>query len=231
MISVMGHRGAAGVRPENTIQGFEYAIDLGVDLVECDVHLTWDQHLVVMHDETVNRTTNGVGLIAGMTFETIRALDAGEGQRVPTLDEVLDTVKGRVDLLCELKGEGVEGAAVEAVRAHGMEANVAFTSFDLDRLARARALGDELRLGAIFLDPGDEEIARALELNVAGVGVYYKNLCLRLVERIRDAGLELRAWNPDTLPEQRAMIALGVTGVGTNRPDILIEYLKTARDD
>jgi glycerophosphoryl diester phosphodiesterase len=226
MIYVVGHRGAAGVLPENTLKGFRYAIDLGVDQIECDVHRTRDDRLVVIHDDTVDRTTNGHGAIREMNFAAIRALDAGQGEQVPTLDEVLATVQGKVGLLCELKGEGVEDATVDAVVAHGMEQEVIFTSFHLERLARVRQRGAHFRLGAILPNPTDAEIAQALDLGVVGINVYYKNLCLRLVEQIHAAGRTVRAWNPDTLREQQAMIALGADSVGTNRPDILMAYLR-----
>jgi glycerophosphoryl diester phosphodiesterase len=229
MVYVVGHRGAAGVLPENTLKGFRYAIDLGVEYVECDVHLSRDNHLVVMHDDRVDRTTNGTGRIRDLPLSAIRGLDAGDGHQVPTFDEVLALVQGRVKLLCELKGEGVEEAAVEAVAGRNMEAEVIFTSFYLDRLERVRRRGDHLRLGAILPDPGEQEIARTLELRVMGVGIYYRNLCLRQAERVLEEGLDLRAWNPDTLREQKAMIGLGVTGISTNRPDLLVEYLNKQR--
>lgn len=226
MVYVVGHRGAAGVQPENTLKGFRYALELGVDYVECDVHLTRDGHLVVMHDSTVNRTTNGWGAIRELTFDRIRRLDAGDGEQAPTLDEVLETVRGKARLLCELKGMGVEEAAVAAVRAHGMEEEVTFTSFSLERLARVRELGSHYRIGAILPNATEFEIARAAALGAVGIGVHYKNLCLRILEEAHKAGLEVRAWNPDTLPEQQAMIALGADGISTNRPDILIKYLR-----
>jgi glycerophosphoryl diester phosphodiesterase len=175
-----------------------------------------------LHDETVDRTTNGSGSIRELDVATIRSLDAGDGEQVPTLSEVLAVVQGKVQLLCELKGEGVEEAAVETVVTRGMEREVVFTSFDMRRIARVKRLGDRLLTGAILVDPGDEEIKRTVDIGVVGIGVYYKNLCLRVVERAMSAGIDIRAWNPDTLREQQAMIALGVNGVSTNRPDILI---------
>ncbi len=226
MVYVVGHRGAAGVVPENTLKGFRYAIELGVDYVECDVHLTRDGHLVVIHDETVSRTTNGRGRVRDLDFVIVRSLDAGEGQQIPTLDEVLSTIRGRVRLLCELKGEGVEDAAVDAVLARDMAKDVIFTSFHLDRLARVRERGDDLQIGVIFQDPGEDDLRRAVDLGACSVGIHYRNLCLRLVDEAHDLGLDVRAWNPDTLREQKAMIALGVDGVSTNRPDILIRYLR-----
>ncbi len=231
MVYVVGHRGAAGVLPENTLAGFRYAIELGVDYVECDVHLSRDGQLVVMHDATVDRTTDATGAICDLDFDRIRALDAGEGEQIPTLDEVLALVQGQVKLLCELKGEGVENATIDAVKARGMTGEVHFTCFNMDRLEAVRRLGDDLLIGAILPDPEEKDIARAFELGAAGIGIQYRNLCLRQVERVLDAGLDLRAWNPDSLPEQLAMIGLGVKGVSSNRPDILLDHLNKQKAD
>lgn len=224
-VYVVGHRGAARVLPENTLRGFRYAIELGVERVECDVHLTRDDHLVVIHDETVDRTTNGNGEVRRMSLAELRKLDAGDGERIPTLEEVLDVVAGQVILLCELKGAGVEEAAVEQVRRKSLDSQVIFTSFNLDRLHRVRTMGNAYQIGPILPDPTPGQIGAALEMDAVGVGVHYANLSLRIVTEVHSAGLDLRAWNPDTLPEMQAMIALGVNGIGTNRPDLLVNYL------
>lgn len=224
-IYTVGHRGAAALVPENTLLGFRHAIALGVDTVECDVHLTRDDRLVVMHDTTVDRTTNGHGAIRDLTFERIRGLDAGQGEQVPTLDEVLETVRHQIHLLIELKGVGVEEAAVERVRAHGMVHEVTFSSFAMERLVAVRAMGPELRVRAILPDPNEFDLARAVEINAVGIDVRYTNVCFRIVEAAHQLGLDVLAWNPDTWREQHAMIALGVDGVSSNRPDILLEGL------
>ena len=226
MVYVVGHRGAAGLVPENTLGGFSHAIELGVAYVECDVRLSRDGRLVVMHDETVDRTTNGSGAVSSLDFDAIRDLDAGQGERVPTLDEVLATVQRKARLLCELKGEGVEDAAVDAVTARDMAPDVVFTSFRLDRLEKVKQRDGRLQVGAIFAEPTSGDIARALDLGAVGIGILYRRLCLSMVEQVLNADVDLRAWNPDTLREQKAMIALGVSGISTNRPDILLEYLR-----
>ena len=100
---VVGHRGAAGVQPENTLPGFEYALSLGCEYVETDVHLSKDGHSVIIHDDTVNRTTNGQGRVADLTLAELRSLDAGQGRQIPLLQEVLDVVRDIAILLCELK--------------------------------------------------------------------------------------------------------------------------------
>ena len=92
---IIGHRGAMGYEPENTLRSFQKALDLGVDMIEFDVHLCKSGELVVFHDEKVNRTTNGQGYIAQKSLEKLKELDAGQGEKIPTLEEVLDLVKGK----------------------------------------------------------------------------------------------------------------------------------------
>lgn len=224
---VVGHRGAAGVLPENTIKGFEYAIGLGVTHVECDVHLTLDKHLVVMHDETVDRTTNGTGAITDLSFETMRNLDAGDGEQVPTLDEVLAVTKGKVTLLCELKGEGVEHAVVDTVKRHGMGSEVMFSSFFMDRIQKVKQIDNDLAIRAIMTSPSKSDIQSAIGLGIVGFDVHYRNLCLQMISDAHAAGVDIIAWNPDTWAEQKAMIGLGVDGVSSDRPDILMSHLQS----
>lgn len=225
MAYVVGHRGAAALVPENTVKGFRYAIEMGVDYVECDVHLSRDQQLMVMHDATVDRTTNGHGAVRDLSAARIRSLDAGDGEQVPTLDEVLECVRHEVHLLIELKGIGVERAAVEAVRAHGMVGDVTFSSFSLERLAVVRAMGAAYRVRAILPNPTDIELARAADLDAIGIDVRYTNVCLRIIEAAHALGLDVLAWNPDQWHEQEVMIAMGCDGVSSNRPDILLANL------
>src|SRR5262249_57324330 len=147
---VVGHRGCALLEPENTLRGFRRALDLGCDYVETDVRLTRDGHLVLMHDETVDRTTNGSGSVAELTFGEIRTLDAGQGEQVPTLAELLPLLRGRAHLLCELKGENTAAEAVRIVREAGISRQVVFTCFDLGRIRHVKAIDSSLRTGAIF---------------------------------------------------------------------------------
>lgn len=224
-MQICGHRGAAGLRPENTLAGFRYAIELGVDGVECDVHLSRDRRLVVMHDEAVDRTTNGSGLIREMDLADIKRLDAGQGERVPTLDEVLDTVQGKVALLCEIKGEGSAEAAADAVRARGMTDQVTFISFELPWLRRLKYAQPDVRVGALYRRPTEASLVEAFELEPVAIGLYYHRLSLVLVDMIQNAGIAVGAWSPNTLREQQAMLAMGVDAITTDRPDILLGYM------
>jgi len=103
----IGHRGAAGHAPENTLLSIQKAIEIGVDIVEVDVRRTRDGELVLLHDQRVNRTTNGRGHIGDLSFEEARRLDAGSGQAIPSLREALELVRGSVQLMIELKEPGI----------------------------------------------------------------------------------------------------------------------------
>ena len=134
---LIGHRGAPGHAPENTLAGFAAALALGVDGIELDVHLAAGR-LVVIHDRRVEKTTNGHGLVAQLPFETLRRLDAGDGERIPTLDEVLDLVPPEILLNIELKAPGT--AAAVARRLAGERRSLLTSSFDHAELARFHAL-------------------------------------------------------------------------------------------
>ena len=225
---IVGHRGAGVLEPENTLLAFRRGIEMGMDYVECDVHLTHDARLIVMHDALVDRTTNGTGPIAEKTFAEMRALDAGQARQVPTLEEVLETVRGRVQLLLELKGPATAAPAVETVKRLGVQEQVVFTCFDLDRLAEVRRIDGSLRMGAIFGSPLPDMMQTAKELGAEGVGLQYRHMSLRHVADAHEHGLIIRAWNPDTEWEMRAMAALRVDGISSNRPDLLLRVFRGA---
>src|SRR5436305_847299 len=136
---VTGHRGAAGLEPENTLRSFRRACELGVDRIETDVRLTRDGRLVCVHDATVDRTTNGTGAVADMSFNQIRCLDAGQGERVPSLEEALAAVRGQAVLQIELKGEGTAAPTLQVLEAEQVAPpEVLISCFDSPRLEEAR---------------------------------------------------------------------------------------------
>ena len=117
----IGHRGAAGHAPENTLAAIQKGIALGVDFVEIDVRRTADDVLVVLHDTTVNRTTNGRGRIDHLSLQEVKKFNAGNGEHIPTLEEVLKMAGGRAGLVLELKTKGLAQQTVESVRAAGFK--------------------------------------------------------------------------------------------------------------
>jgi len=226
MIKVTGHRGAAGLEPENTLRSIRKAIDLGVDRVEVDVRVTRDGRLVVIHDETVDRTTNGHGYVKELTFNEIRKLDAGKGEKVPTLEEVLEITRGKVELQIELKVPEATDPTLRLIERESAEEEVIITSFIHDLLRRVHEFNPKLRTGALFFNIEGDICEKALNVYSEAIHVYYRNVDAELVRHAHEMGLEIEVWNPDEPKEMMRMIRLGVDSIGTNRPDILLNLLR-----
>lgn len=226
MVKVIGHRGVAGLEPENTLRSFQRAIDLGCDLVECDVRLTADGWLVLMHDETVDRTTNGRGPISHMTFAGVRQLDAGQGERVPTLEEFLDLIRGKVEAHVELKGDGTEDMVLQFLDFKGGYDGVVLTSGDTQKLRRVRGRNGKVAIEHIFSRPPPDAIQRAQSVKAKRVSCHYSHATAAFVEACHGAALELIAWPPNTEAAMQAMIDLEVDLICTDRPDILLRLLE-----
>ncbi len=225
MVIVTGHRGAAGLEPENTIRSFQRALALGVDQVELDVHLTHDRELVVIHDETLDRTTNGQGPVQGVTLDELQTLDAGKGERVPTLQEVIDVVKGRAVLQIELKGLGVEEAVVQAVEANQLVGAVVVTSFRHYMVRRVKALNPRVSTGVLFRCLPLDAPRLAHDAGADALHPHVDYIDAHLVENGHRHGLQVRAWNTDDPDQMRRLLALGVDAIGSNRPDILLNVV------
>ena len=222
----IGHRGAMGYRPENTLPAFALAIEMGCPWVELDVHLC-EGELVVIHDADLSRTTNGEGKIADVSLEYLRSLDAGDGAQVPTLAEVIETIDGRAKINIELKGEGTGPAVSRLLNDYcdrGRKPDdFLLSSFLLDELGSADFIFGR---GALFgrRSHGDR-IAKAVDL-----GAWSLNLGLDIVgqEEVReahDAGLHVLVYTVNEPEEIRRMIDIGVDGVFTNYPDRVFECL------
>ncbi|MBS7625116.1 glycerophosphodiester phosphodiesterase [Candidatus Bathyarchaeota archaeon] len=226
VIEVIGHRGAAGLEPENTLRSIRRAIEIGVDRVEIDVRVTKDGRLVVIHDETVDRTTNGHGYVRDMTFEEIRKLDAGKGEKVPTLEEALNLTRGKVILQIELKVAEATEPTIELIEENGAEREVVITSFIHSLLKKVRYLNPAIRTGALFFDVQEDIFERTISACAEAIHIYYRNITPKLVENAHKRGLKVVAWNPDEVGDMKRIISLGVDAIGSNRPDILINLLR-----
>ena len=223
MVVKVGHRGAAGHEPENTLRGFRRAMELGADMVELDVQICGSGELVVIHDGTVDRTTDGAGEVAEMTLDELRSLDAGMGERVPTLQEVIDLAAGRIGINIELKGPGTAGPALEQIRRaleSGWEvADFQVSSFRLEELSTFRELSGDVRTGVLYaIDDGGvmdfAERNRAYSLNP-----HHRAVTVDLVARAHDAGLKVYAWTVNEAMDIGNMRGLGVDGVISDYPD------------
>ncbi len=225
---IVGHRGAMGYRPENTMSSYVHALELGADWVECDVHLSRDGHLIVIHDETLDRTTNGHGLVRDHTLKELKQLDAGEGERIPTLNELLDWARHHdtvVDI--EIKNaplyyEGISDKVVAALREARMTEQAIVISFDHAAVGRIKELEPRVATGVLYAcRPADAGLGLATAVNADALLPHYAYVTKEDVQTAHAAGLSVAPWatsDPDIL---RQLIAAQVDAIGTNHPDVL----------
>ena len=238
---VIGHRGNAAEAPENTLAGFEQAIRLGVDLIEVDVRCTRDDAIVLIHNETVDDSTDGTGVVAEMTLDEIRRLDAGahrgaafRGERVPTLREALDPARGHVLLNLDVKDARAIPAMVAAVRDARMLDQVVVTGCTEGWAALVHA--EERRLPVLLnadeplteLAKRDvdafvlEAVYRAIGAGLRALNFSHKLVGAPLVEAAHRRGVAVWTWTVDEPVRMKELIAIDVDAITTNVPRRLL---------
>lgn len=234
---VFGHRGARGYAPENTMKSFLMAAEMGVDGVELDVHLSKDGELVVIHDDMVDRTTDGHGRVRDFTVGELKKLDAGskfgrewKGARIPTLGEVFDGL-GRTEYRIELKHSGkvyprVEEKLVSFVRDSGLLRHVEITSFDYDALEAVRRLDGSIRTGVIMHGKARWFIPVARKLGCAWMHANSDLVAEDDVSAAHRKGFKLGMWTVNDEKSAERAVRLGVDGVTSDFPDAVV---RTAR--
>lgn len=224
---VIGHRGAMGHEPENTMRSFRRALQLGADLIELDVHLSSDGALVVMHDETLDRTTNGRGLIVQKTLAELQQLDAGKGERIPTLEQVLEWARGAgicVDI--ELKTgpvtyPGIEARVAEALARAQMTERAVVISFDHHAVKRMREADDRLITGILYAARPVDPIAMARAAGAEVLAPHYGYVHAEDITLAHEAGLVVAPWVTSDAEVARRLFAAGVDALGSNHPDVI----------
>lgn len=237
---VFAHRGASHDAPENTIAAFRLGLEQGADGIELDVRLTADGQLAIMHDETLDRTTDGAGPFSAHTLWELQQFDAGSwkdarfaGETIPTLDAVFEAFPGAL-VNVELKtravqAEGLEEAVVACIQRHNAKDRVLVSSFNPLALARTRALEPALPLGMVFGPDLSLPLRRAWLRHLARPAALHPHHTMvtpRHMDWVRSHGLRVNAWTVDDPAEMRRLITLGVDGIFTNVPKLLREVIQ-----
>lgn len=215
----IGHRGAAGHAPENTLAAIQKGIALGVDFVEVDLRHTADDALVILHDETVNRTTDGKGRVDRLSLQDLRPFDAGNGEHIPTFEEVLKAVAGRAGLMLELKVNGVAQKTVEAVQKAGFKDPVVYASFLHDELTAVRSVDPRASLMVLFGRLPRSPVDRAMEYTPSHVGLRHDTATRRLVDAFHREGLLVFVYTVNNPRDIRRVLSFDVDGVISNFPE------------
>jgi glycerophosphoryl diester phosphodiesterase len=230
---VIAHRGASGHRPENTLSAYALAVEMRADMIEIDLHRTQDGAVVVAHNSALS-SLGGSGEIADANLESVRSLDAGEGERVPLLSEVLDAFAQSLPFNLELKVSsrgvyaGLEALALAACEAHGILDQTLFSSFFDPVLEELRRCSQRVRLGVLVSPRAPRAwLARAQSVGAIAVNLHTRTASRSNVERAHGEGLEVNVYTVDDRETFVRLLDAGVDGIFTNYPDRLRALLET----
>jgi glycerophosphoryl diester phosphodiesterase len=224
MVVRIGHRGAMGYEPENTLRSFRKALDMDCHMVELDVQRCRTGELVVFHDDTLERTTNGTGPVKQKSLEELRKLDAGKGEQIPLLEEVLDAIHGKSRVNIELKGLGTARPVAHLIerccREKGWQnEDFLVSSFDHEELSAFRKLDPETPVGILFkeLPAGLFEFARYVR--AFSFNPLYRIVDAGFIGAAHKEGIRVFVWTVDEPEDIDRMKTLGADGICSNYPD------------
>ncbi len=244
-VIVMSHRGFNDVAPENTMAAFKKALQVGADMIELDVHLSKDGELIVMHDPTVDRTTNGTGSIIDKTLAEIKQLDASnkfsgifKGEKIPTLDEVLQFAKDKISVNVEIKkeaieeepapGKGVEEKVVRLLEKYGMVEHSLICSFSGLALTRVKQFNPRIPTSYLIVTEPilTTHTKLAGKLKADAIHEYRAFISKREIENAHKFDIHENAWTVDNPHKMSELIDKGVDGLITDRPDLALKVLE-----
>ena len=216
---IIGHRGAAGYEPENTLRSFKKAIDMHVDMIEFDVHLCKSGEVMVIHDETLERTTNAYGFVADSTFTQLVDIDAGKGEFIPTLEEVLDLANKQCKINVELKGKGTAGPVADILKRYTRTGwsyeDFLISSFDHDLLREFYSISPEAKIAALLENDLDYGIKN---IPLHAVNSSITNVTKEFVERAHKYRMKVYVWTVNNIEDYGRMLLYNVDGVFTDYP-------------
>jgi glycerophosphoryl diester phosphodiesterase len=214
----IGHRGAKGYEPENTLISFGKAIDLNVDGIELDVHLSSDGEIMVIHDETIDRTTNGKGFVENLTSSQLKELE------IPTLIEVLDLANRRCFINIELKGIGTTKPTADLIELYAKQKNWNYkdfivSSFDWKMLEETQLLNPKIRIGVLTEESISAALAYAKKINAFSIHPDYRLLTKDNVALMQKSGFEIYPWTVNSNEDIQKIKSFNVNGIISDFPD------------
>lgn len=221
-IMIVAHRGASAYEPENTILSFKTALKFKPFAIECDVRETKDKKLVIIHDSKVDRTTNGKGFVKEFTFKEIRKLDAGKGEKIPSLQEVLDFIKNKKQsVIVEIKEPDTEKKIVSLIKKNKLENKTIIVSFYSEAIKKVKKISN-IKTGFIFsrICSLKNIFEIAIKVKADFLLPRYHLISKQLIEKAHEQGFRVITWTVDDKKLASKLISLGVDGVATNKPDL-----------
>ena len=222
----IGHRGAKGYEPENTLISFQKAIDLGADGIELDVHLSHDGEIMVIHDETIDRTTNGKGFVNKLSLQELKSFRTKKEQQIPTLSEVFDLVNQRCFINVELKGSETAKPVMDLIDHYVSEKNWDYhqfliSSFDWKILEEIHFLNPKIRIGVLADQSIKEALALAKKIKAFSIHPKYGLVSKENVVLMQENGFEVYPWTVNAAADIQKIKSLHVNGIISDFPDRL----------
>ena len=228
----IAHRGSSGSYPENTRLAFEKAIEAGADMIEMDCRLSKDGHVVVIHDDRLDRTARAKGFVKGKTLRQLKKLDVGawlkksfKGERILTLEEILEIVSGKVEINLEIKSVlrgplGIELKVLFIVSHFDYLERAIFSSFDYQSLRRLRELAPDVRIGVLYgAGIKDNPFQAAREMNAYSLHIQREFATPHFLEEARELGLKSFVWTVNEVKEMEKFLSLGADGIISDFPE------------
>ncbi len=226
-VLIIAHRGASTLAPENTMLAFQRAIDLKADMIELDVHETVDGQIICIHDYSVDRTTNGSGIVSDLTYNEIRKLDAGEGEYIPLLEEVLDFCKGKIMVNIEVKAIGIESSLVSLVQKKCMMDQIIFSSFIHEALFEIKKSSSESRCALLYDTAIPDIVEYASSINANAINPHYELVSTNLVNTAHESKLAVYPWTINDTETALKVISSRVDGIITDFPDLIAAIISS----
>ena len=223
------HRGASEYAPENTMLAFMLGLTMGANGIETDVQKTKDGHLVLFHDDTLNRVTGKDGSIADYTLSELKSFwvsNLGLSDRIVTLDEFLSSFcKKKIHLCFELKVFGIAKDVVDKIFAYNMQDRCTITAFDYNNLLEVKKLEQKIKTGYLTTDVSDELVEKLLADGITEICPHAKDCTFENVKKWHDKGLNVRGWGVSNDELMKAVYDAGADGMTVNFPDKLVDYI------
>lgn len=238
MTKIIAHRGASGYAPENTMEAFKLAIKQKADMIETDVHLSKDGTLIIMHDETIDRTTNGIGYIKDMTFKELNQFNANNHMEqfefcsIPKLDELLQLIKQHQILLnIEIKTDiinypGIEQKLIDIIKLYNVEDQIIYSSFNHYTLKNIKQLNPNAKIAILYSQALYKPWEYAKKINAQYIHPYYPNLRIpEYIKHCHELNIKVNTWTVNQRFNMKELINLKVDGIITNYPDIAYQLI------
>ncbi|MFX1304771.1 MAG: glycerophosphodiester phosphodiesterase [Promethearchaeota archaeon] len=233
-VLIFAHRGASNIAPENTLKAFKKAIELKADYIEFDLHKSRDGEMVIMHDANTFRTTGHAGFIEKMTLEELNQLDCGQGEKIPTLNELIEVTKGKIGLNCEIKSKGVAEKVVDIFRDAKLIDSTIISSFKHSELLKIQKLEPQLKLAS--LNPTRTGwitswfsrrtmLKNAFQNQFYAINPLYLLVNNKFVKKAHNKNLKVFPWTIDSQQQILSLVKIGVDGIITNNISSVKEVL------